>query len=199
MGKTSIEINVGNKDPLSSIPRNTPEAARQLAIAGEDLRRLTVYERALFKIMLCQELRLNPLLNCIDYIESNGKLKPYINSLGVSQLRATYGISVKITSTTFGKINDQDFVQIKAVAMDAQGRSDEALAVVSLLDKYGKPLKGESVANAIMKCETKAKRRSTLSLVGVPWGNSGTIQKGDIVDPPLSDLDIEVNSEELPF
>ncbi len=56
-----------------------------------------------------------------------------------------------------------DLYIVKARATMPDGRTDEALGAVPL----GSSVKGETRANAIMKGETKAKRRVTLSICGL--------------------------------
>jgi hypothetical protein len=53
---------------------------------------------------------------------------------------------------------------VTARATDRHGRTDESLGAVALGQ-----LKGDALANALMKAETKAKRRVTLSLAGLGW------------------------------
>jgi hypothetical protein len=50
------------------------------------------------------------------------------------------------------------------IAKDRHGREDESTGAVALGS-----LKGDALANALMECETKAKRRVTLSLAGLGW------------------------------
>jgi hypothetical protein len=49
-------------------------------------------------------------------------------------------------------------------AKDRQGREDESTGAVTVGD-----LKGDALVNALMKAETKAKRRVTLSIAGLGW------------------------------
>lgn len=53
-------------------------------------------------------------------------------------------------------------VYIVTARVEADGRCDEATGAVAI-----EGLKGDALANAIMKCETKAKRRATLSFAGL--------------------------------
>lgn len=169
---------------------NTTEAAIEKVILKGDLRSLTEIERVQYNFALCQSLGLNPVTRPVDYIESDGKLQPYVNSVGIAQLRARYSISIQIVRCQ----KDEEFVYTTARATDRSGRSEEATAVVPLCDRYGKPLSGTAKANAIMKAETKSKRRATLALCGIPWGDSGNIQSSQSIDPPEDLL-----PDEMPF
>lgn len=55
-----------------------------------------------------------------------------------------------------------DIYIITARAKDRTGREDESTGAVAL-----GTLKGNALANALMKCETKAKRRVPLSIAGL--------------------------------
>jgi hypothetical protein len=57
-----------------------------------------------------------------------------------------------------------DIYIVTARAKDRTGREDESTGAVPLGN-----LKGDALANALMKCETKAKRRVTLSIAGLGW------------------------------
>src|SRR5690606_13039724 len=53
---------------------------------------------------------------------------------------------------------------VRVYGRDKTGREDVATGAVSIAG-----LKGDALANAVMKAETKAKRRLTLSLAGLGW------------------------------
>jgi hypothetical protein len=74
------------------------------------------------------------------------------------QLRSNRKISLKIVSRE--NVNDVYIVTAQATLPD--GRCDESIGAVSI-----KAAAGDGLANAIMKCETKAKRRVTLSICGL--------------------------------
>ncbi|WP_036484774.1 hypothetical protein [Myxosarcina sp. GI1] len=168
--------------------RNTTQAAIERVILNRDLRSLTEIERVQYNFALCRSLGLNPLTNPIDYLVNEGKMTPYINANGVSGLRAIHGISTKITNRT---TDAQHLHYVTAVAVDANGRSEESTAIVALTDKYGKQLLGQRRADKMMAAETKAKRRATLSLVGIPWADGGTILSSRTYDPPHDVLPLE--------
>jgi hypothetical protein len=74
------------------------------------------------------------------------------------QLRRLHGISIYIAN----RERMGDIYIITARAKDRTGREDESTGAVAL-----GTLKGNALANALMKCETKAKRRVTLSIAGL--------------------------------
>jgi hypothetical protein len=74
------------------------------------------------------------------------------------QLRKLNNVSITITA----REHVGDVYVVTAQARLASGRTDESTGAVPL-----KGLAGESLANAYMKAETKAKRRVTLSICGL--------------------------------
>lgn len=158
---------------------NTTAAAIEKAILKNDLSSLTEIERVQYNLAACRSLGLNPVTRPFDYIVQDGKMSLYLNAVGVAQLRAMYGISTKIKERS----HDNEFIYCTAVAWDSSKRSEEATAILAITDRYGKPLTGQAKANLIMKAETKAKRRATLALCGIPWGDTGEI-KSAVNDPP---------------
>ena len=162
--------------------RNTTQAAIERVILHRDLRSLTEIERVQYNMALCKTLGLNPLTNPVDYLaDPGGKLTPYINAVGVAQIRSIHGISTRIISRETDK---QNFHYVTAIATDSNGRTEESTAIVALTDKYGKALYGQRRADKMMATETKAKRRVTLALVGIPWADGGNIKSSKTYDPP---------------
>jgi hypothetical protein len=95
-----------------------------------------------------------------EYLTLNGKLRLYALKDCADQLRRLHGISIYIVN----RENLDDIYIVTARAKDRQGREDESSGAVAL-----GTLKGDALANALMKAETKAKRRVTLSLAGLGW------------------------------
>jgi hypothetical protein len=107
---------------------------------------------------VCASLNLNPLTKPFEYIKLNGKEVLYAKRDATDQLRNTNNISVNIISRE--KI--EDVFVVTAQATTPNGRCDESVGAVNVSG-----LKGEPLANALMKAETKAKRRVTLSICGL--------------------------------
>lgn len=129
----------------------------QVLIKG-DLSKLTQEERMQYYMRVCESVGLNALTKPFEYITLNGKLTLYALRSATDQLRAVHGVSVidMDKETTDG-------VHIVTVKVqDAKGRTDMGTGAVSIAG-----LKGEALANGLMKAETKAKRRATLSICGL--------------------------------
>ena len=135
------------------------ETLEKVLIQG-DLSKLSSQERLFYYNRVCTSLGLNPLTKPFDYITLNGKLTLYAKRDCTDQLRKLHDISIKITSRE--KMDDLYIVTAQGINKD--GRIDESTGAVSILN-----LRGEALANALMKSETKAKRRVTLSLAGLGW------------------------------
>ena len=106
----------------------------------------------------CHTLGLNPVTKPFDVIEFKGKKVLYANRNCAEQLRAIRGVSIYDIRTE----NVNGLYIVKAYAQDKTGRQDVGTAAIDI-----KNLNGEALANAIMKCETKAKRRVSLSLCAI--------------------------------
>jgi hypothetical protein len=143
----------------SPSPQVSAEILEQVVIAG-DLSGLSAAQRLSYYQALCQSLGLNPLSKPFEYLTLNGKLRLYALRDCADQLRRLHGISIVITS----RERLGELYLVTARATDRHGRTDESLGAVALGS-----LKGDALANALMKAETKAKRRVTLSLAGLGW------------------------------
>lgn len=137
---------------------DTAAEAIERVIAQGDLSKLSAEQRVRYYNDVCKSLDLNPLTRPFEYITLNGKLVLYARKDATEQLRVKRGISIKITARE--KVDDVYLVT--AQATDKTQRADEAIGAVSVGG-----LKGDNLANAIMKAETKAKRRVTLSISGL--------------------------------
>lgn len=137
------------------------EIVERVVMAG-DLARLTPEQRVAYYREVCASLGLNPLSRPFEYLQLNGKLTLYATRAATDQLRALRGISVEITGREM--LSDAGIYVVTARATDRTGRKDEAVGAVAVGG-----LKGDALANALMKAETKAKRRVTLSLAGLGW------------------------------
>ena len=103
---------------------------------------------------------LDPYTKPFDLLRLNGKEVLYCTRSGTQQLNKLHKVSHLITSRDTNVDAGVYIVTSKASLPD--GRCTESLGAVNI-----QGLKGEAYANAIMKAETKAKRRATLDLLGL--------------------------------
>jgi len=127
-------------------------------LLGGDLAQLSPQQKISYYRSVCDSLGLNPLTQPFEYLRLSGREVLYAKRNCTDQLRHRHSISVQITSRE--EVSGCYIVTARASFPD--GRHDESIGAVPFEN-----LKGEARANAVMKCETKAKRRVTLSLVGL--------------------------------
>lgn len=142
----------------TALATHTVSLAIEKALIHGDLSSLDPQGRIEFYNATCKSLGLNPLTKPFAYITLNGKLQLYALKDCTEQLRKIHGVS--ITSVTPQQIGE--LIVVVATARDADGKVDSSTGAVSIGS-----LKGEALANAMMKAETKAKRRVTLSICGL--------------------------------
>jgi hypothetical protein len=136
----------------------SPEAIEKVLISG-DLAKLDIDQRLSYYKSVCESVGLNPLTQPFDYVALNGKLRLYAKKDATDQLRRIYDVSVDEVRHDFRKEVDLYIV----TALGRRGdRKDASTGAVNVSG-----LRGEALANAIMKAETKAKRRLTLSICGL--------------------------------
>jgi hypothetical protein len=136
------------------------QAIMEQVLIGGNLAQLTEPQRLAYYRAVCQSLGLNPLTKPFEFLTLNGKLRLYALRDCADQLRRLHSISIYIANRE--KISD--IYVVTARAKDKTGREDESTGAVPLGH-----LRGDALANALMKAETKAKRRVTLSIAGLGW------------------------------
>lgn len=137
--------------PLSS------EIMEQVLVHG-DLARLSITDRLRWYLSRCEAIGLDPRTQPFQYITLNGKLTLYATRAVTDQIRQQRSVSVEEVRSA----REGDCYVVTCRVRDGSGRTDVSTAAVSI-----KGLAGDALANALMKCETKAKRRATLSLCGL--------------------------------
>lgn len=135
-----------------------PSAGLEQVLIQGDLKSLTPAQRTEYYLRVCDSLGLNPLTRPFEYLTFQGRLVLYARRDCTEQLRRRDGISITIVNRRV----EAGVYTVSARAKTADGREDESDGVVCI-----EGLKGESLANAFMKAETKAKRRVTLSICGL--------------------------------
>jgi hypothetical protein len=163
---------------VATPPQPLPPEVVERVVLGGDLTGLNPAQRAEYYHAVCRSLGLNPLTKPFEYLNLNGKLRLYALRDCADQLRRLHGISISIAN----RERLSDIYVVTARAKDRQGREDESTGAVTVGE-----LKGDALANALMKAETKAKRRVTLSIAGLGWLDETeleTIPQNRPVTPP---------------
>jgi hypothetical protein len=168
---------------------------QEKVLLGGDLSVLNPSERLVYYNAVCESLGLNPLTRPFEYIELNHKLVLYARKDCTDQLRTNRTIDVTIPSREV----TGELIVVTARAKTMDGRTDESIGAVPRSKEDGEwrtgqngkrffvgkgtysPLGPEEMANAMMKAETKAKRRVTLSICGL--GVLDEIEVDDVIEP----------------
>lgn len=132
-------------------------AALEAVIVGGDLAKLTPEQRVEYYLMRCEAAGLDPRTQPFQYITLQGKLTLYASKTATEQLCARRSITTAIVGR-----DRADDLYIVTCRASADGRYTESIGAVSIAG-----LRGDALANALMKAETKAKRRAVLSLSGL--------------------------------
>ncbi len=123
-----------------------------------DLSGLNSTERSRFYVQMCEGLGLNPHAQPFAFLKLNGKEVLYATRGATDQLAAMHKLNREIIDGP--KVIDlagTKLVYAVCRATHPNGRIETATATVPLIDPV----------NVLMKCETKAKRRATLSILGL--------------------------------
>jgi hypothetical protein len=133
------------------------ELISSLVLNG-DIGKMSDVMKVQYYNQLCHSLNLNPVTRPFQLISFQGKSVLYATKDATEQLRKLNGVSVVELSQ---EIKDGLCIS-KCKVQDSNNRFDIATGVVVTAG-----LKSGDLANAIMKSETKAKRRATLSICGL--------------------------------
>lgn len=137
----------------------SPEVIRALILNG-DISKLTEDQKVQYYKYTCERVGLDYKANPFQFLKLQGKEVLYLVRAGAQQLNQLHKVSHQITSREL--IPDAGIYQVTARASQPDGRYTESIGAVNIQN-----LKGDNYANAIMKAETKAKRRATLDLLGL--------------------------------
>lgn len=148
-------------------PQNVPSAQYSLdpqimesLVTNGDLSKLNPTQRVRWYEMRCHAAGLDPRTQPFEYVAFQGKLQLYAKKTATDQLAAIHKLKTEIVSQTTDEQNGLRMVHCRVTFPD--GRSCEDLGALSI-----QGLKGDALANALMKTITKAKRRTILSACGL--------------------------------
>lgn len=176
----------------------------RVAVLG-DLSPLSPPERVRYYTALCRSLGLNPLTKPFEYLELDKRLVLYATRGATDQLRGAKGVSLRVVRRETDEALGVHIVEVEASTPD--GRRDFASGVVSLEREGGEwrqnasgksyfqkngqweRMRGVELSNSLMKAETKAKRRATLSIVGLGWMDESEV--GDVPRGRRVSVDVE--------
>ena len=134
----------------------SPDIISSLVLGG-DLSKLNPIQKVQYYNTLCERIGLDPTTQPFKILRLNNKEVLYADKGATQQLCKIYNISTEVTKKE--KIEDVYVVTVRAKLGDRFTDEDGAVTIGSL--------KGDMLANALMKAVTKAKRRAVLSIVGL--------------------------------
>lgn len=175
------ELATLNNQQVAKLTNERAAILEKVAILG-DLSSLSAPERMSHYLSMCEMSGTSAQNRPFEYLDLDGKLVLYATRRCTDEIRLKRHVNIEIVDRN----DDGEVYAVTARAWLNDGRSDTATGAVPIVvqeikewktTNNGKryPVKGENWvkvnpverANAIMKAETKAKRRVTLSLVGL--------------------------------
>jgi hypothetical protein len=130
---------------------NNLDIIEQLVVDG-DISKLTQEQRLRYYYATCERLGLDPMSQPLGYLKLNGKTVLYAYKGATDQIAGKRSISRRIVKTDI--LNNKVYLVV-AEASDASGRVEQSTGAISIEN-----LGGENLVNALLKAETKAKRRA---------------------------------------
>jgi hypothetical protein len=154
----------------------------ELLVTG-NLDQFSPAEKVAYINKLCENMGLNPLTKPFEFLRLQGRTVLYAGKGCADQLRKIHGVSV--ISVEQNIVNDVLFITVKG--QDKTGRVDSEIGALPIAG-----LKGDALANATMKALTKAKRRLTLSMVGLGMLDEMEIETTSaFIDKPSTEIILE--------
>src|SRR5215467_13587952 len=147
----------------------------RLLLGDGDLSKFSPDERLRFAQLMCERRGVDVRDGVVQLIRSQGRVVLYWNSLFTDSQRAVLGITIE--SLTWDIFDNICVARCEMRAAD--GRRDVDIGAVSV-----EGLKGVARENAIMKSLTKAKRRTTLSILGMGSSESEDLPETARPAPP---------------
>lgn len=145
---------------MNDLQKHADDKIIESLVINGDLSKLNPQDRVKYYNGFCQRLGLDPFTQPFKLVSFQGKQVLYLDRSGAQQLNKQNNLSHQITSREI--IESAGIYQVTARASMPDGRFTESIGAVNIAG-----FKGDAYANAIMKAETKAKRRATLDLLGL--------------------------------
>lgn len=140
-------------------PEIDPAILEQVVASG-DLRRLNPEQRTTWYRYRCEAAGLDPRTQPFGYLELQGKLVLYAHKTATDQLIHNHRLTVHLGARTVDQESGLLIQPCRVTRQDGTTVDDVGAVHVG-------GLKGDALCNAIMKCVTKAKRRTVLSACGL--------------------------------
>lgn len=156
---------------MSNQVATTSNGVLEALVLSGDLSQMNPQQKVQYYTKFCESLGMNPLTQPFKILKFQGKEVLYATKDATEQLRKIHGISVvELTND----VQPGLMYIVTCKVKDKNGKTDMSTGAVSI-----EGLKGEALANALMKAETKAKRRATLSICGLGMLDESEIESVD--------------------
>lgn len=155
--ENATKKSTGDRANFTPDPTTGARVIESIVLRG-DLSGLGPAERAKFYTQMCEGLGLNPHAQPFAFLKLNGKEVLYATRGATDQLAAMHRLNREVIDGP--KVIDLAGTKLVFCVVRATlpgGRTETAVATVPLVDPV----------NVLMKCETKGKRRATLSILGL--------------------------------
>lgn len=149
-------------------------------VINGDISKLSPQQKVEYYRVFCERLGLDPMSQPFKLLRLNGKEVIYCDRTGAQQLNKLHRVSHEIRA----RENVSGCYVVTAQASTPDGRKTESIGAVTIDN-----LRGDALCNAMMKAETKAKRRATLDLLGLgilDETETDTVLHAQKVDAPVS-------------
>lgn len=153
-------------------------------VMNGDISRLTPAQKISYYQQVCDRLGLDPLSQPFRILKSYGREILYCHRGGAQQLNKLHQVSHEIKAR---EIVNGCYV-VLAQASTPDGRRTESIGATAIEN-----LQGEKLCNAMMKAETKAKRRATLDLLGL-----GITDESELSPEPVQTEGVELENKPFP-
>ncbi len=158
-------------DQFGNKEKSTQELEK--VILNQDLSSLSGEQRVNFYYQVCDQYGLDPFTRPFEFIKMNGKLVLYATKSCASALQELKSISVEI-------VKQEQLMDNYMVTARGSRKDDNAPNGVQVAENVGLVpiggLKGDNLANAVMKAVTKAQRRLVLQMAGLGQTDESEIQ-----------------------
>jgi hypothetical protein len=155
-------------------PAELGRLVESLVLRG-DISALTPADKAAYYMRTCESLGLNPHSQPLTFLKLNGKEILYASRGATDQLAAMHRLNRKMVDGP--KVIDLGGTKVVFAVCEAthpNGRTETAIATLPFTDPV----------NVYMKAETKAKRRATLSILGL-----GMLDESELAGIPASAME----------
>lgn len=153
-----MEKKTSKKQSVAGALSPEDQAIIDSILNNDGIKNLNQQQRVRYCQILCERTGLDPATNPFRILKAHGKDIIYAGREAVQQLSKVHNVSHEIKSR---EVVNECYV-VTACAFTPDGRKTESLGAVAVKGKSG-----EELCNAMMKAETKSKRRATLDLLGL--------------------------------